>query len=143
MRIQQWAKIAGALLLAGSAAWFAKLAVIVGTDGRVIDSGAAAWLMNIGLVCLVLGTSGLALWITRHHSLIIRSGAVLASPVAFLGSFLILDAMTKLAVGNADPAYLHEEAGIAVAATIWLMLGAWLRAQTRENTSMLSRKQTA
>jgi hypothetical protein len=58
MTISRWTQIAAGSTVAGCAAWLAKIAVIVASDGRIIDTGAAAWLMRAGLVGLFVGATG-------------------------------------------------------------------------------------
>ncbi|PLS83085.1 MAG: hypothetical protein CYG59_02340 [Chloroflexi bacterium] len=62
----------------------------------------------------------------RSQPTLPRLFAVLLSPLAFLAAFLLLDTAAKAIVGTRGPAYLPTEAGIAVAAVVWFILGAWL-----------------
>ena len=131
MTIRRWSTIAGWLTLIGSTAWFAKLAVIVWSNGQIIDTGAAAWLLRIGLICLLVGALGFALWLTRQRRSLVRLIAAVVSPVVFLGSFLVLDTLAAAVVGGRGPAYLAAEAGMGVAAAVWLVLGVWLLTRVR------------
>ena len=48
-----WTAVAGVALVLGGAAWFAKLAVIVATDGRVAYTGAAGACFTLGLALML------------------------------------------------------------------------------------------
>ena len=126
MTAQRWSLFAGLLTISGGVAWLAKFAVIVATNGRVFDSGAAAWFLRLGVICLVVGVSGFAIWLTRGRHRMLRLVAVVLSPITFFASFLLIDSVAKVVVGTRGPAYLPGEAGIAAVAVLWLGLGVWL-----------------
>jgi hypothetical protein len=131
MTVRRWSMIAACLSLAGGVAWLAKFAVIVATDGRVATTGAAAWFMRLGLVCLFAGGTGVPLWLARRGRGLLRAAAVLLSPVLVAGSLVAVGTLATRAVGTRGPAYLHEEIGIAAAALVWLAIGAGLLARVR------------
>ena len=114
---------AGWAATAGGVAWLAKIGVIVATDGRVMTTGAAAWLMRAGLLAWVLAAGATALWLTRRRGLAARVAAVLGSPVA--GAAVLVSVGTlAAAIGRRGPAYLHEEFGILVIGALGLAFGA-------------------
>jgi hypothetical protein len=131
MTVRRWSMIAACLSLLGGAAWLAKFAVIVATDGRVATTGAAAWFMRLGLVCLFAGGTGGPLWLARRGRGLVRAAAVLLSPVAVAASLVAVGSLAARAVGTRGPAYLHDEIGIAAAALVWLAVGAGLLARVR------------
>lgn len=134
MTIRRWSWFAGWLTLGGSVAWLAKFAVIVASDGRIIDTGPAAWLMSLGLVCLLVGATGGPLWLARRGGAVARAAAVLLSPVVLAGSLWAIGALSAAAVGARGPAYLDEELGILVAAAVWLAVGVGLLAHVRRTS---------
>lgn len=131
MTLHRWSRIAGWLLVGGALAWLAKIAVIVAMDGRDLDTGAAAWLMRLGLAGLFLGVTGVGLWLARRRGPGVRALAVLLSPVVMAASLVALGTVAAAALGTRGPAYLRAEIGIVVAGVIWLAVGAWLLAATR------------
>ena len=131
MKIRRWSNTAGWLLVSGGLAWLAKIAVIVAKDGRELDTGAAAWLMRLGLVCLFVGVTGVGLWLARRYGTAARAVAVFLSPVALAASLLGLGTAAVSVLGTRGPAYLREEIGIVVGAVAWLAVGAWLLSATR------------
>ena len=135
MTAHRWTLAAVWLTVAGSTAWLAKIAVIVATDGRIITTGPAAWLMRIGLVGLFVGSTGVGLWVARRRSRPVRAAAVLLSPVALAASLVTLGMLASAAVralvGGRGPAYLEQEVGIAVGAAVWLAVGTELLRRVR------------
>jgi thiol:disulfide interchange protein len=116
-------KLATGFLLAGAAAWLAKLGVIVATDGAQTDTGAAAALYLAGLVLLALGAAALGLWLTRDRHVTIRIVAALLAPVAFFVSMNVLDSAAKAALDDLGPSYAHDEWGILFSVILWLGIG--------------------
>ena len=115
---------AGWAATAGGVAWLAKIGVIVATDGRVMTTGAAAWLMRAGLLAWVLAAGATALWLTRRRGTATRVAAVLGSPVAAAAVLFVVGTLATAAIGRRGPAYLHEEFGILVIGALGLALGA-------------------
>ena len=74
-----WMAIAGTALVVGGVAWLLKLAVIVATGGRVVDTGAAAVFYLLGFLLLVIGSTGIGLWLTTNRAVPLRIAAVVLS----------------------------------------------------------------
>ena len=104
--MSRWIAVAGTALVAGGVAWLVKLAVIVATGGRVIDTGAAAFFYLLGFLLLAVGSTGLGLWLTKNRAVPLRIAAVALSPVAFLASATLLDIVARAAVGGLGPSYV-------------------------------------
>ena len=128
-----WIAIAGTALIAGGVAWILKLWVIVATDGRVVATGAAATFLELGLVLIIVGSTGIGVRLMMSQEPSMRVVLAVASPAAFFISFGIfsgigyaLVATGRLVVGDALPSYLLEEGGIFVSAIVWLAVGVWL-----------------
>jgi hypothetical protein len=129
-----WIAIAGSTLIAGGVAWCSKLWVIVATDGRVVATGAAASLLEVGLVLLIVGSTGIGVRAMMGQEPSMRVVLALASPLVLLGvgyaaggviGYSILVIWGAIA-GVAVPNYLLAEAGILGLAIIGLVLGIWL-----------------
>jgi hypothetical protein len=126
-------KIATFALIAGASAWVVKLVVIVITDGAESGAGdaAVAVVFLLGLVLLLSGSSAVGLWLTRGRGPVVRIAAALLAPVTFLVSMNVLDPVGEALVGNLGPNYAREEAGILLAALLWLALGILVAAGLR------------
>jgi hypothetical protein len=129
-----WIAIAGSSLIAGGVAWFSKLWVIVATDGRVVATGAAASSLELGLVLLIVGSTGIGVRLMIRQEPSMRVVLALASPLVLLGvgyaaggviGYSILVIWGAFA-GIAVPSYLLAEAGILGLAMIGLVAGVWL-----------------
>jgi len=118
-------RLATLALIAGATAWLVKLIVIVVTDGAESGAGdvAAAVFFLPGFVLLLIGSSAVGLWLTRRRGPVVRVVAGLLAPVAFLVSMNVLDPLGEALVGDLGPDYAREEAGILLAALLWLALG--------------------
>lgn len=129
-----------ALLAAtGGAAWLAKLAVIAATDGATTDTGAAAAFYLLGLALLAIGSAAVGLRVAAGRHLAVRIFAVALSPALFFVSFMLLDSIAKLLVGDAGPVWLQDEAGIGLTAAFWLVTGLLLaRPASRVRANMAS-----
>jgi hypothetical protein len=136
--VLRWITIAGTTLVVGGVAWLLKLAVIVATGGRVVDTGAAAVFYLLGFLLLVIGSTGLGLWLTTNRAVPLRIAAVVLSPVAFLASVALLDVIARAAVGGLGPSYVPDEAGVFLAAAVWLVLGAMLVGFARRSRGAVS-----
>ena len=123
MTVWNWSKFAGIFTFAGGTTWLAKIAVIVATGGRVIDTGAAAVLFALGTALLAVGSTSFAVWLTRRHPLWTRIVAGVVSPVALVVLFGVVDSAAKLLVPASAPAYAPNEAGVAAMAVLALVLG--------------------
>jgi hypothetical protein len=129
-----WIAIAGTALIAGGVAWLSKLWVIVATDGRVVATGAAATFLELGLVLLIVGSTGIGVRLMMNQEPSMRIVLAVASPVVLLGvgyaaggviGYAVLLIGSALA-GVAVPGYLLQEAGILGLAMIGLVAGIWL-----------------
>jgi hypothetical protein len=117
-------RIAGWAAVAGSVAWLAKLAVIVATDGRVMTTGAAAWLMRAGLLAWLLAAVAGGLRVAYRRGVAARVGAVLVAPVAVAATIAALGTLSAAALGARGPAYLRDEIGIVAIGALGLAAGA-------------------
>ena len=132
-RLDQWMKVATLALIAGASAWLVKLVVIVITDGAESGAGdaTAAVFFLPGFVLLLTGSSAVGLWLTRSRGSVVRIVAGLLAPVVFLVSMNLLDPVGEALVGDLGPDYAREEAGILLAALLWLALGVLVAAGSR------------
>ncbi len=129
-----WIAIAGTALIAGGVAWLSKLWVIVATDGRVVATGAAATFLELGLVLLIVGSTGIGVRLMMNQEPSMRIVLAVASPVVLLGVGYAVGGVIGYAVlligsalaGVAVPGYLLQEAGILGLAIIGLVAGIWL-----------------
>lgn len=119
----RWIRIATAFVLAGAAAWLAKLGVIVATDGAQTDTGAAAALYLIGFGLLLIGSATLGLWLARGRPAAVRLAAAVVGPIAFIVSMNGLDSGAKALLADLGPSYARDEWGILFAAILWLAVG--------------------
>ncbi len=129
-----WIASAGIALIAGGVAWILKLWVIVATDGRVVATGAAATFLELGLVLLIVGSTGVGVRLMMSQEPSMRVVLAVASPLVLLGIGYVLggvigDAILVIwgaIVGIAPPGYLLAEAGILGLAVVGLVAGIWL-----------------
>jgi hypothetical protein len=111
-----------------------KLWVIVATDGRVVATGAAATFLELGLVLLIVGSTGIGVRLMMGQDPSMRIVLALASPLVLLGVGYALGGgiggailVIGGAIGSvAVPGYLFAEAGILGLAVIGLLAGIWL-----------------
>ncbi len=129
-----WIAIAGMALIAGGVAWILKLWVIVATGGRVVATGAAATFLELGLVLLAVGSTGIGVRLMMSQEPSMRIVLAVASPLVLIGvgyalggiiggAFLVIGGAI---LGVAVPSYLLAEAGILGLAVIGLVAGIWL-----------------
>jgi hypothetical protein len=124
-----WTAIAGTTLIAGGVAWLLKLWVIVATDGRVVATGAAATFLELGLVLLIVGSTGIGVRVMMSQEPSMRVVLALASPLVLLGVGYIAGGgigYTILFIGGAlagtgVPGYLLAESAILGLAVIGLV----------------------
>jgi hypothetical protein len=133
MAFSRWPLWASLVLLAGGLSWLAKQAVIVATatDGHANESAPIAFFYLLGGALLLVGSTGVGLWLTRRRGLIARVSAAILSPIAFIALYSVLDSIGKPLVGTRGPAYLPDEVGIIAAAVVALGLGVWLFTTSR------------
>ncbi|MFD3003025.1 hypothetical protein ACFS7Z_21855 [Pontibacter toksunensis] len=126
----KWTQIAGLLLIGGAIAWIIKFSVIVATNGQVINTGAAALFMKIGLLMLGIGSTGIGYRLSLHRSLLLRTAAIMLSPVVVFASFLLLakiiGPLFNTLLSNSNVWYAQQEAPIALAVVFYLSIGCLL-----------------
>ena len=115
--------ISSLAIVAGALAWLVKFATIQASDGRETFSGAPALLYDVGLLLLAGGVVGIALRLTRGRPLLVRVAASVLEPPLFFSTFLGLDFLVKPLIPSGWPDYVEDEAGIAVTAAVWLIVG--------------------
>jgi len=125
--------VATLALIVGASAWLVKLVVIVATDGAESGAGdrAAAVFFLSGFLLLVVGSSAVGLWLTRSRGPAVRIVAGLLASAALVVSMNLLDPAGEALVGDLGPDYAREEAGILLAALLWLALGILVAAGSR------------
>ncbi|MBB1286798.1 hypothetical protein HRH25_20625 [Flavisolibacter sp. BT320] len=121
-----WTQIASTLLMAGALAWAIKLTVIISTNGRIIDTGAAALLMKIGIPLLLIGSTCLGSSLANRQNAFLRILAIVLSPVLLFGTcFLITTSLNPL-VQNSGVWYAAQELPIAVVVMVCFPVGLFL-----------------
>ena len=128
-----WMVIAGASLFLGGTAWIFKLGVVISTGGRVMYTGSAATLFDLGLILLLVGSTGVGLRLTADGKAAPPIVGIALSPLVFVVSFMILqgfvvalvDAVRAVGFGP-GPDYVREEAIILLTAAVALVAGVTL-----------------
>jgi hypothetical protein len=126
-----WTKLAASLLIGGALAWAIKLGVIVSTNGRIIDTGAAALFMKIGLLLIVVGSTGIGTRFGANLHVAIRIFLVLLSPVFLFALCFLVNTLTSPLVQNSSLWYAQQEAPIAVAVVVALTTGYFLNRSSK------------
>jgi hypothetical protein len=121
-----WTRTAGLLLIGGALAWTIKLGVIISTNGRIIDTGASAISMNIGLLLLAVGSTGIGDRVSLTRATFLRITAILLSPALIFGSFFLFGMLTNPFFRNSSVWYAQQEAPIALAVVVYLVVGLFL-----------------
>jgi hypothetical protein len=129
-----WIAIAGTTLVVGGVVWLLKLWVIVATDGRVTHTGAAASFLELGLVLLLVGSTGVGVRLAMNQDTSMRVVLAVASPLVFVGIGYLLGGVIAYAivviggaiVGVSPAGYLLAEAGILGLAVVGIAVGMWL-----------------
>ena len=111
-------QLAAATAAAGGAAWIAKFAVLVPTDGR--DSLLASAFFVLGVALMALGASWVPARLAGDRALGVLALAALLGPLLFFVSFVVLEAPAKAVVGETGPDWLNDETGILVTGLFWL-----------------------
>lgn len=131
--VRGWIAVAGTALVFGGVAWFSKLAVVVATDGRVTATGAAGAFFTIGLLLILIGSTGAALRLTMNGETVSQILGIVLSPVMFVASFMLLQGVVvglvtvaQATVGGLGPDYVREEAIILLTAVASLVVSAML-----------------
>jgi hypothetical protein len=128
---QNWTRIAATLLLAGALAWTAKLSVIIATNGKVITSGAAALFMQIGIVLLLIGSTGFGTWLAAKRQTFLRILAIVLSPAFLVASVYLLSSFVVPLFQNSAVWYAQQEVPIALAVIVSGTLGIFLHKRNR------------
>ncbi len=118
-----WTRIAAFLLIGGGSAWMMKLAVIISTHGRIIDTGAAALLMKMGIVLLLIGSTGIGYRLSIKRALWLRILAIVISPLLLFASFLPFALLIAPLLDNIPLWYARQEAPIAIAVVVSFIIG--------------------
>ncbi len=119
----KWTQIAGVLLMGGALAWTIKLGVIISTNGRIIDTGAAAMLMKIGLVMLLVGSTGIGSGLRMKSKPALRIITILLAPVVVIGLLFLLGAIIIPLLKDSSVWYAQQEAPIAIAVVVYMTIG--------------------
>jgi hypothetical protein len=122
----KWTQVAGVLLMGAALAWAIKLSVIISTNGRIINTGAAALFMKIGLLLFLIGSTGIGNRLSRNSNLFLRTTAILLSPVAVFCSIFLLGMATGPLFRNSSVWYAPQEAPIAFAVVLYIAVGYFL-----------------
>ncbi|GAA4299069.1 hypothetical protein GCM10023183_07920 [Nibribacter koreensis] len=125
---RHWTKVAAILLIAGALAWTIKLIVIISTDGRIIDTGAASLLMKAGIILLAIGSTGIGFRLSENRPTWLRILAILLSPLVVFALFLLIaQIVTPLLINplleNTKVWYAQQEAPIGLAVIFFLAMG--------------------
>ena len=121
-----WTQIASALLMVGALAWAIKLSVIISTNGRIIDTGAAALLMKTGIPLLLIGSTGIGSSFNTKRNTLIRTLAILLSPVLLFGACFLITTLLNPLVQNSTVWYAAQELPIAVVILVCFPVGLFL-----------------
>ena len=119
----RWTKLAALFLMGGAFAWTLKLAVIISTNGRIIDTGAAAFLMKVGLVLLLIGSTGIGYRLSQNRQLWLRIVAILISPFLLFAAFMPFAWMAGPLFNDIPVWYAQQEAPIAIAVLVSFAIG--------------------
>lgn len=134
MTRKRWIEIGSIAAAFGGLSWLAKVAVIIATDGKVNDEGAAAFFYLLGVALMLIGSTAVGTLLAGHRSRLVVAVAVVLSPIVLFVSFAILDGLTKPLVGDRGAAYWADEVGILTTGLAWLLLGmCMLTYQARED----------
>ena len=142
MTRERWIQIGSIAAALGGLSWLAKVAIIIATEGKVNDEGAAALFYILGVALMSVGSTAGGVRLANRRSSLLLIGAVVLSPVVFFVSSSVLDGIAQPLLENRGPAYWEDEAGIVVTALIWLLLGITLLRDTLRSggTGSIARK---
>lgn len=142
MTRERWIQIGSIAAALGGLSWLAKIAIIIATEGKVNDEGAAALFYILGVALMAIGSTAVGVRLANRRSSLLLIGAVVLSPVVFFVSSSVLDGNAKPLLENRGPAYWEDEAGIVVTALIWLLLGITLLRDTLRSggTGLIARE---
>ncbi|MBA2468923.1 MAG: hypothetical protein H0V37_05915 [Chloroflexia bacterium] len=146
MTRKHWVHIGSIAAALGGLSWLAKVAVIIATDGKVNDEGAAAFFYLLGVALMAIGSTAVGSQLAGGRSWWVLAVAVALSPILLVVSFAILDGVTKPLVGDRGPTYWGDEAGILVTGVVWLMIGVglfWIAHRTDGGGAIVHVRQAA
>jgi hypothetical protein len=123
MTRQRWMEIASIAAALGGLSWLTKVAVILATDGEVVDEGAAAFFYLLGAALMLVGSTAIGTFLAGRQSRLVLVLAVVLSPIVFVISYALLDGLAKPLVGDRGPTYWGDEVGILSTGLAWLVLG--------------------
>jgi uncharacterized membrane protein len=129
----RWTRLAALLLMGGALAWTLKLAIIISTNGQIIDTGPAAFLMKVGLVLLFVGSTAIGNRLGANRTLWQRIIAIMISPLLLFASFLPFALMTGPLLENSPIWYAQQEAPIAIAVIVSFSIGYLLYTSYQSN----------
>ena len=118
-----WTQTATFFLIGGALAWATKLAIIVSTNGRIIDTGAAALFMRIGLLLLLVGSTAIGSRLSANRTALLRVLAIVLSPVILFGLFFLPGFFITPLLANSSIWYAQQEAPIAIAVVVSAVAG--------------------
>ena len=118
-----WTQLAAAILISGAIAWIIKLSIIVSTNGQVIDTGAAALFMKIGIVLLAVGSTAIGSRLSAKRATWVRVLAMVLSPVLLFAIFFAIGFVAMPLFKNISLWYAQQEAPIAIAVVVSLLIG--------------------
>ena len=118
MTRERWIHIAALLAVAAGAAWVAKFAVLVATDGEDSAVASALYLLAVGLV--LVGSTWIGTRIAGDRSRPVLALLIVLSPLAAFASYAVIDAVAKSITGDAGPAWLEDEVGILATGLVWI-----------------------
>ena len=113
-------------------------------------TGAAATLLDLGLVLIIVGATGIGVRVMMNQEPSMRVVLAVASPLVLLGVGYALGSGIGYAiliiggalVGVAVPGYLLAESGILGLAVIGLVAGIWLAASVMQRGAAQSARST-
>lgn len=134
MLFAKWTQTAALLLIGGALAWAIKLGVIISTNGEVIQTGAAALFMKIGLLLLFVGSTGIGHRLGLRLPGFLRALAMVLSPALVIGSFMLFGFISGPLFKDSSVWYAQQEGGIGIAVIVYLIIGIILYKSYRSAT---------
>ena len=123
MTRQRWIRIACSLAVVGGVAWILKVALIVENGGSNTDEGSVGLLYVIGLVLLLAGATSIGAIFRQKAPKPTYLASTLASALLLIASYLVLDSLARLILGDAGASYMEDEWGIIMTGVFWILLG--------------------
>lgn len=119
MDAQRWIKIGAVATIIGGVAWLLKVLVLVLAGG--VEGPPDLALFYVGALLLLIGATGIGLWLVRPRSRATQVATVIVSIVALLVGFVALTMLTEAIFGAGTLA--GGEGGIIVVALLGLCVG--------------------